>query len=124
MGAICCKTLQEKQTQNVDVKEDRFIVTMDSLRIPVALTSPVVGVIKAAILIVPGALFSDVDGNYPQWGKNPGFYAQIAHDLAKLGYKTLRYAKHGQKMGAEIADIENCPPGSPRPFLSETCHKG
>lgn len=97
-----CKTTTERPQIHNSYEEERSTVTIDGLQIPVAITSPVNKPLKAAILIIPGAMHSDVDGNYPEWNANPSLYAQLSQELAKRGYKTMRYAKHGAQTGAKI----------------------
>lgn len=54
-----------------------------------------------AVLIVPGSLFSDVDGNYPSMNMRPHAYADLARQLRARGYAVLRMAKIGPGTGSQ-----------------------
>lgn len=71
-------------------------------RIPAALTCPRdhAGPLASAILLVPGSLFSDVNGDYPAWNSFPHVYAHLAHHLSSLGHAVYRYAKLGPGTGS------------------------
>ncbi len=78
--------------------------------IPTALTlpAPLEQDIESAILLIPGSLFSDVNGDYPTWNSFPHVYAHLAHQLSTLGHAVLRFAKLGPgtgsvPFGAEVA---------------------
>src|SRR3954469_2158832 len=71
--------------------------------VPAALTLPD-GEPRGAILLVPGSMFSDVDGNYPTWKSFPRVYAHLAEGLARHGLATLRFAKLGPGTGSEQTD--------------------
>src|SRR5512146_626536 len=45
---------------------------------------------RAAILLLPGSLFSDVDGDYPTWGAHPHTLRDLAHQFAALGIASMR----------------------------------
>ncbi|TAM75210.1 alpha/beta hydrolase [bacterium] len=86
------------------VGERALTLTVDGERIPAALDLPDRSPAKGAVLIVPGAFNSDVDGNYPNQSFYPHTYADIARGLAACGYATLRYAKDGEGSGTTIDD--------------------
>jgi alpha-beta hydrolase superfamily lysophospholipase len=69
-----------------------------------ALTLPREAAAKSAVLLVPGSLFLDVDGNMPAFNAYPHMYADLAHQLAALGHAVLRYAKTGPGTGSELVD--------------------
>ena len=78
--------------------------------IPAALTLPssydVGSSLPSAILLVPGSLFSDVNGDYPAWNSFPHVYAHLAHQLATLGHTVYRFAKLGPGTGSVATDAE------------------
>ncbi len=86
------------------ISERALTLTVDGERIPAALDLPARVAAKDAVLIIPGAFNSDVEGNYPNQGFYPHTYADIARGLAARGYATLRYAKDGEGTGTAIVD--------------------
>jgi uncharacterized protein len=78
--------------------------------IPAALTLPSEptdhAVPPSAILLVPGSLFSDVNGDYPAWNSFPQVYAHLAHQLAARGHAVYRFAKLGPGTGSVMTDAE------------------
>jgi pimeloyl-ACP methyl ester carboxylesterase len=60
----------------------------------------------SAILLVPGSLFSDVNGDYPSWNVFPHVYAHLARQLSARGHAVLRFAKLGPGTGSVITDPE------------------
>ena len=84
--------------------EERLFVEAAGHRIPAALTRPASGEPRGAVVIVPGSLFIDVDGNMPQFNARPHAYADLARQLADRGYAALRYAKRGPGTGSEVVD--------------------
>jgi len=74
------------------------------MRFPAALTMPRDGSPASAIVLVPGSLYIDVNGNMPFMGARPHAYADIARQLAGLGHAVLRYAKPGPGTGTEVVD--------------------
>jgi predicted alpha/beta hydrolase len=81
------------------------MLEVDGYQIPAALTLPE-GKPDWAILLIPGSLFLDIDGNFPTWNIFPHTYADLANQLAELGYAVLRFAKTGPGTGAVIIDPE------------------
>lgn len=75
-------------------------------RIPAALTLPAVGAPTGAVLLVPGSLHIDVDGNMPMFNARPHAYADLARQLAARGVAVLRYAKRGPGTGSEVVDAD------------------
>jgi len=73
-------------------------------RIPAAITMPSGVRPRGAVVIVPGSLYLDVDGNMPMFGAYPHAYADLARQLATRGYAALRYAKRGPQTGSEVVD--------------------
>ena len=78
--------------------------------IPAALTLPSSlargEVLPSAILLVPGSLFSDVNGDYPSWNVFPHVYAHLARQLSARGHAVLRFAKLGPGTGSVPTDPE------------------
>jgi uncharacterized protein len=76
--------------------------------IPTALTLPASREqdVESAILLIPGSLFSDVNGDYPTWNSFPHVYAHLAHQLAALGHAVFRFAKLGPGTGSVPVDAE------------------
>lgn len=79
-------------------------------RIPAALTLPASfnadAPLASAILLIPGSLFCDVNGDFPAWNSFPHVYAHLAHALATCGHAVYRFAKLGPGTGSEMADPE------------------
>jgi alpha-beta hydrolase superfamily lysophospholipase len=61
---------------------------------------------KAAVLLLPGSLYCDVDGNFPAWNVSPHAYRDLALQLAARGIAVLRQAKIGPGTGSETLDPE------------------
>lgn len=71
--------------------------------IPAALTLPqATG--TGAVLLVPGSLFCDVDGNFPTWNSFPRVYGHLAEGLSRRGLAVLRFAKLGPGTGSVETD--------------------
>ena len=73
-------------------------------RVPCALTLParngeVQRDAESAILLIPGSLFSDVNGDYPAWNMFPHVYAHLAWQLSARGHAVYRFAKSGPGTG-------------------------
>ena len=70
--------------------------------IPTAITLPASHdrELESAILLIPGSLFSDVNGDYPTWNSFPHVYAHLAHALSACGHAVFRYAKLGPGTGS------------------------
>ena len=86
------------------------LTTLDSWgwSIPAALTLPAAhdSVLPSAILLVPGSLFSDVNGDYPSWSSFPHVYAHLARQLSAKGHAVYRFAKLGPGTGSTPIDQE------------------
>jgi hypothetical protein len=74
--------------------------------IPAALElpdSPPIG----AVLLIPGSLFSNVDGDYPSWNSFPRSSAYLAEQMAERGLAVYRFAKLGPGTGSvETSPVE------------------
>ena len=71
-------------------------------KIPAALTLPAAPAspLPSAIVLVPGSLFSDVNGDYPEWKSHPRTFAWLAEKLTALGHAVYRFAKLGPGTGS------------------------
>jgi predicted esterase len=76
--------------------------------IPAALTLPAThaATLPAAILLVPGSLFCDVNGDFPSWNSFPHVYAHLARQLSARGHAVFRFAKLGPGTGSVAVDPE------------------
>lgn len=95
-------TATENSAQALDLKETAGTVVVQGVEIPYRLTMP--DHPQGAILLIPGSLFSDVDGNYPAMGLAPHTYADLARQLGAKGYAVLRMAKIGPGTGSRTID--------------------
>lgn len=64
------------------------------------------GAMRAALVLIPGSLFLDVDGNYPAWNLRPETYRELGAQLAARGVAVLRYAKPGPGTGTIVTDAD------------------
>ncbi|GLV60614.1 alpha/beta hydrolase [Dictyobacter sp. S3.2.2.5] len=85
-------------------REEHFVLEAEGYRLPAALTLPSAQAVKWSVLLLPGSMSNDVDGNYPGTPMRPHMYADLARQLAARGHAVLRYAKYGDGAGAEIVD--------------------
>ncbi|MEZ5996583.1 MAG: alpha/beta hydrolase [Hyphomonadaceae bacterium] len=85
------------------MSEEDATVEVAGVRIPGRIASPV-GAPKASVLMLPGSLFSDVDGDFPTWNVRPHVYRDLAQHFAALGIATMRQAKIGPGTGSETLD--------------------
>jgi uncharacterized protein len=80
------------------------VVEVSGWQIPAALTLPQglgeTAVVPSAILLVPGSLFCDVNGDFPTWNSFPRVYAHLAQQLSALGHVVYRFAKLGPGTGS------------------------
>ena len=53
-----------------------------------------------AVLLIPGSLFSNVDGDYPSWNIFPRVSAYMAEQMAERGLAVYRFAKLGPGTGS------------------------
>jgi uncharacterized protein len=56
--------------------------------------------IAGAVLLIPGSLYSDVNGDYPAWNIFPRVYAHLAEQMAEHGLVVYRFAKLGPGTGS------------------------
>jgi pimeloyl-ACP methyl ester carboxylesterase len=62
--------------------------------------------LPSAILLVPGSLFSDVNGDFPTWNSFPHVYEHLARQLSAKGHAVYRFAKLGPGTGSIPTDPE------------------
>lgn len=74
--------------------------------IPAALTLPrdIERELPSAVLLIPGSLFCDVNGDFPTWNSFPHVYAHLARQLAARGHAVYRFAKLGPGTGSVAID--------------------
>lgn len=84
--------------------EEATAIEAVGYRIPAVLARPASGAARSAILLVPGSLYLDVDGNMPMFDMKAHAYADLARQLAARGHAVLRYAKRGPGTGSEVID--------------------
>src|SRR5471032_975838 len=87
------------------LREQDHTVTVAGVEIACRLTVPA-GIPRGAVLLLPGSLFSDVDGNYPTMNLKPHLYADLAAQLGERGYAVLRMAKIGPGTGSRTVDLQ------------------
>ncbi len=85
-------------------REERFMLEAEGAQLPAALTLPEGQEVKWSIVLIPGSMANDVDGNYPSAGMNPHTYADLGRQLAQRGHAVLRYAKVGPDTGSVVVD--------------------
>jgi hypothetical protein len=80
-------------------------ITVSGVEIACRFTMPK-GTANGAVLLVPGSLYSDVDGNYPSMNMRPHAYADLARQLGERGFVVLRMAKIGPGTGSRTIDAD------------------
>jgi fermentation-respiration switch protein FrsA (DUF1100 family) len=83
-------------------------LTVRGVEIPCRITRPERA--KAVVLLLPGSLFSDVDGNFPAMNLRPHAYADLAAQLAACGVAVMRMAKIGPGTGSRTIDAAAAAP--------------
>jgi alpha-beta hydrolase superfamily lysophospholipase len=84
--------------------EERLVLEYAGVRSPAVIARPLAGQPVSAVLLIPGSLFIDVDGNMPFMNAMTHAYADLARQLAGRGHIVLRYAKTGPGTGSEVFD--------------------
>jgi hypothetical protein len=101
---------RRRMTDAAPYLEERCTLHVSGWEIPAALTLPAVqgvtlpATVQSATLLVPGSLFSDVNGDYPTWNSFPHVYAHLARQLSALGHAVYRFAKLGPGTGSVVVD--------------------
>lgn len=90
----------------LDYREEASSFEAAGIRFPAVLTLPRQHQNPWGIVLIPGSMANDVDGNYPSAGMHPHMYADLARQLAKQGYNVLRYARHGDDTGTTVINEE------------------
>ncbi len=95
-------------TDPADYIEHACTLATHGWNIPAALTLPPRsnGDLASAILLIPGSLFSDVNGDYPSWNSFPHVYAHLARQLSARGHAVYRFAKLGPGTGSVATDAD------------------
>ena len=85
---------------------DEFPLTLrvSGYAIPAVLSLPAAGPPIGGVLLVPGSLYSDVNGDFPAWNVFPRVYAHLAQQMAERGLAVYRFAKLGPGTGSEATD--------------------
>ena len=97
-------------TRDISYVEEACVLAVPGWSIPAALALPsqrhAIDSLPSAILLVPGSLFSDVNGDYPAWNSFPHVYAHLARQLSERGHAVYRFAKLGPGTGSVPTDPE------------------
>lgn len=88
------------------IQDIPLTLATDGYAIPARLSLPGALPPHGAVLLVPGSLFSDVNGDFPAWNVFPHVYAHLARQMAERGLAVYRFAKLGPGTGSEITDPE------------------
>jgi hypothetical protein len=102
VGATCMTASNLKASAP---QERDATVTVSGVEIACRFTTPQ-GNARGAVLLVPGSLYSDVDGNYPSMNMRPHAYADLARQLGERGFVVLRMAKIGPGTGSRTIDAD------------------
>lgn len=101
-------------TDTTNYVEHACTIRVPGWQIPAALTLPAnhdsLTELPSAILLVPGSLFSDVNGDFPAWNSFPHVYAYFARQLSARGHAVFRYAKLGPGTGSVPIEEPNAIP--------------
>lgn len=86
--------------------EIALTLSVSGYAVPAILTLPARGAPVGGVLLVPGSLYSDVNGDYPGWNVFPHTNAHLARQMAERGLAVYRFAKLGPGTGSEVVDAE------------------
>ncbi len=88
------------------ISEHALTLRVSGWEVPAALTLPddANGALASAILLVPGSLFCDVNGDFPAWNSFPHVYGHLARQLSARGHAVYRFAKMGPGTGSVAVD--------------------
>ncbi|MGD9981625.1 MAG: alpha/beta hydrolase [Hyphomonadaceae bacterium] len=102
-AAACAVADQATAQETTTMTEEDATLVVDGVRIPGRIAKPA-GAARTSVLILPGSLFADADGDFPAWNVRPHVYRDLAHQLADLGVASMRQAKIGPGTGSETVD--------------------
>lgn len=85
------------------VAEERLLLNAAGYTLQARFTPPQ-GVPLAAILLIPGSLFVNVDGDFPAWNVFPHSQAHLARQLSERGFAVYRFSKAGPGTESVVAD--------------------
>ncbi len=86
------------------VQEYSLTLFVPGYAVPAVLSLPGDGAPIGGVLLVPGSLYSDVNGDFPAWNVFPHVYAHLARQMAERGLAVYRFAKLGPGTGCEVTD--------------------
>ena len=88
------------------IREQTLTLSVSGWEVPAVLSLPAQAADRAAsaILLIPGSLFSDVNGDYPAWNMFPHVYGHLARQLSARGHAVYRFAKMGPGTGSIEVD--------------------
>ncbi|MFN8582002.1 MAG: alpha/beta hydrolase [Gemmatimonadaceae bacterium] len=90
------------------VRERALTFDAAGYRIPAALTVPTSvapgDTVPSVVLLIPGSLFCDVNGDFPTWNVFPHVYGHLARLLSARGHVVYRFAKLGPGTGSVAID--------------------
>jgi len=104
---VAARAKGEPMADNITGNETAFDLEAAGFAFPCRITRPEsVGqrASKGAVLILPGSLFSDVDGDYPSMNMRPHVYRDLARAVAAHGVTAMRMAKPGPGTGTRVID--------------------
>lgn len=108
IAAAACALAAPAAAQETAMTEYDASLVVDGVRIPGRIAKPP-GAPRASVLILPGSLFSDADGDYPTWNVRPHVYRDFAQQLSAMGIASMRQAKIGPGTGSEVVDATLSP---------------
>ncbi len=82
-----------------------LILNIPGYAVPAMLTLPD-GDPIGGVLLVPGSLYADVNGDYPAWNAFPHTSGHLARQMAARGIVVYRFAKLGPGTGSEVTDAD------------------
>jgi pimeloyl-ACP methyl ester carboxylesterase len=96
-------TMTGKAANAASFAERDARVTVEGVEVACRFTIPE-GKARGSVLLLPGSLYSDVDGDYPTMNIRPHVYADLAGQLGARGFAVLRMAKIGPGTGSKTVD--------------------
>lgn len=96
-------TLHGVRAHAAELREEEADVVVHGVEVKGRITHPAQAA-RGALLLLPGSLYSDVDGNYPSMNLWPHVYADLARQLAQRGVVVMRMAKIGPGTGSRTLD--------------------